>query len=309
MATINLQDMIFGYQKRNKIQNMQDIESSMYLWLEELINNQFEYTNLPKDIPFDIIERVLFHYGQGVLFKVGSSFFFLPCCQTGNLSIYGRPTTVQAIGLNGQSYNTTLNIEDEYDNNFNLINKCNAILFLNNEQAIPTYTLIKPYMNRLMYLWQSIGINECLNRCRGLICCNKDISKAMKEQFTQLFEGYSPFAIVNDKSMSSESMNINNFNVEYIANDIWVDFDNTLNKLLNVIGVKNINTQKKERLITDETTANDDLVNYSLLSRLKYRKNAIERTNEMFNTNIQINKEESQNEPKNKENEENKKGV
>ncbi len=289
MSVLTLQDTLMGYQKRNKIKNMQDIETSMYLWIEELINQQFEYKNIPSDIPFDIIERVLFHYGMGTLFKVGESFFFLPCCNTGNINIYGRPTQVQAIGLNGQSYGTPINIEDDYDINFNLINKCNGVLFLNNEQGISTYTLIKPYINRLMYLWQSIGINECLNRTRALLMCNKDVSKVAKEQFNQVFEGANPILVINNKSMSNDKeLTLESFNVPYIANDIWIDFDNTLNKLLSVIGIKNINTQKKERLLSSETSATDEIVNDSLNSRLNYRKNAVEKANKLFNINIQV---------------------
>lgn len=293
MATITLQDTLMGYHKRNKIQTMQDIESSMFLWIEELINKQFEYKGLPKEIPFDIIERVLFYYGMGVMFKVGDNLFFLPCSNVGDINIYGRPTQVQAIGLNGQSYGTPINIEDKFDSNFNLINKTDGVLFLNNEQGLSTQVLIRPYINRLMYLWQSIGINECLNRTRAILHCNKDISKVAKEQFTQIFEGANPIVILNDKGMSQDNeISLNDFNVPYIANDIWVDFDNTLNKLLTIIGIKNINSQKKERLISGEATATDEIVNDSLNSRLDYRKNAIEKANELFGINLQVDRKQ-----------------
>lgn len=305
MATLTLSDTLLGYQtKRNKIQNMQDIESSMNLWIEELINQEFEYKGLPKEIPFDVIERVLFYYGMGVMFKVGENLFFLPCSNTGDINIYGRPTQVQAIGLNGQSYVTPINIEDKYDENFNLINKCDGVLFLNNEQGISTQVLIRPYINRLMYLWQSIGINECLNRTRAILHCNKDISKVAKEQFTQIFEGANPIVILNDKGMSQEKeMTLDDFNTPYIANEIWVDFDNTLNKLLSIIGIKNINTQKKERLVSSETSATDELVNDSLNSRLDYRKNAVERANSLFGINLQVNRKQASIEPKTELNE------
>ena len=313
MATLTLQDTLFGYQtKRNKIQNMQDIESSMYLWINEIITSQFEYKNLPKEIPFDIIERVLFNYGMGVLFKVGINYFFLPCCNMGNLNIYGRPTKVQAIGFNGQSYQTPIIIENDYYINFNLINECNGVLFLNNQQGISTLALIKPYVNRLMYLWQSIGINECLNRTRALLHCNKDISKIAKEQFTQIFEGSSPIVIINDKGItnSNSELSLNNLDIPYLANDIWVDFDNTLNKLLTIIGVKNINTQKKERLLSEETMATDEIVSDSLNSRLNYRKDSIERANELFGINLQVERKQLSNESKTElEDKSNKKDV
>ena len=56
---------------------------------------------------------------------------------------------------------------------------------------------------------------------------------------------------------------------------------------LSEIGVKNF-TEKKERLITDEVTADDQLLTINVEDMLNYRKNGIDKINRMFNTSISV---------------------
>ncbi len=55
------------------------------------------------------------------------------------------------------------------------------------------------------------------------------------------------------------------------------------------LGISNINIQKKERLITDEVTRNQGGTIASRYSRLESRRQAAEKINDMFGTNIEVN--------------------
>ena len=58
---------------------------------------------------------------------------------------------------------------------------------------------------------------------------------------------------------------------------------------LTYLGISNINIQKKERLITDEVTRNQGGTIASRYSRLESRRQAVNKINAMFGTNIEVN--------------------
>ena len=63
---------------------------------------------------------------------------------------------------------------------------------------------------------------------------------------------------------------------------------NIWNECLTYLGINNANTDKKERLISNEVDANDQLVEACGDIMLKARKEACERINKLFGTNISV---------------------
>ena len=63
---------------------------------------------------------------------------------------------------------------------------------------------------------------------------------------------------------------------------------------LSEIGVKNF-TEKKERLITDEVTADDQLLTINVEDMEDYRKKGIKEVNKMFGTSITVKRNPSYN--------------
>ena len=54
------------------------------------------------------------------------------------------------------------------------------------------------------------------------------------------------------------------------------------NELLTFLGINNLNLEKKERLITDEANADNELINFNLQSFLAPRQLACKQFNEKF---------------------------
>ena len=54
------------------------------------------------------------------------------------------------------------------------------------------------------------------------------------------------------------------------------------------LGINNANTEKRERLITDEVEANNEHIDLSAECMLKARQRAAEQINELFGTNITV---------------------
>lgn len=58
--------------------------------------------------------------------------------------------------------------------------------------------------------------------------------------------------------------------------------------MLDFLGINNANTDKKERLITNEVDSNNDLINYYLNCFYKTRKQACDMINEKYGLDIKI---------------------
>lgn len=292
MSTITIDDVLNNDAKsckKGKVWTMQNIEASLFLWIEQLVTQQFKWKNIPESIPFYTLEKGLFYYGAMVFFKVGENYFALPCTQAQSPNLYSEPLDVYANGFNGYQYKKPIRVADNYDYNFNLISKAEGVLIRNNEQMLSTYAIIKPYVNRLMYIWQSIGILECLGRVKLLIHANKDLSTAMKKMFDAIFDSGSPIVVINDKQYTDDKMDTLQFDSSFDATNYWDDFDNTLSLLLTVLGIKNLNQKdKKERLSSSEVDNNDELVGISRETRLAFRKDSTLKINKLFNLNCEV---------------------
>ena len=145
-----------GYEKLDK---MQKIEVQLFIYVFGIINEQFKWKGLPPELKAYNVEKVLNMYGQGVLFKVGDDYAFCNAVNTNMLNIYGEPAEVQPVAINGTTFdrvrvNTKLGETGE-------IEMQNAVLIKNNLTSTPTYAMVKPLVEELVFIWQSKGINAC----------------------------------------------------------------------------------------------------------------------------------------------------
>lgn len=63
--------------------------------------NRFKYHNLPKGLTPDILERVIYYRGQGILFHIADRHFCLPYALDGTIDMYGRYEDVTPLPFNG----------------------------------------------------------------------------------------------------------------------------------------------------------------------------------------------------------------
>ena len=82
----------------------------------------------------------------------------------------------------------------------------------------------------------------------------------------------------------------------YIIDKLDLHKMNVWNDALTFLGVNNANTEKKERLIVDEVTANEHHLKMNLEVMLKTRQEACDKINEMFGLDISVRERYQQNE-------------
>lgn len=275
----------------NKLSEMNKISFQMLLLFLTIATERYEWKGLPKEIKPYQLEKILNLFGQAVFFKVGNKYVVTQAVNSSLLNIYGEPTQVQPVALNGKSFPLVRVYEDiEQVNGKYVEMKKEGILIKNNIYSIPTYALIKPMVDRLCFIWESAGINAGLSRVLALVHCNKDISGVVKSEIGKIMGGTrNGLAIVSDKSNVLEKIEKLDLKVEYVPDKYWEDFDNTFNLICEVVGITtDMNKAKKERVLTAQVESNDELTSIVAKGYLGYRKNSCEEINELFGLSLSV---------------------
>lgn len=273
-----------GYEKLSK---MKKIEFQMFVLFMALTNTQFKWEGLPKEIKPYNLEKILNLYGQGVFFKYGEDYLVCSCANTSLLNIYGEPVEVLPIALNGISFDR-VNVSSSIDANKKVVVK-NAVRIRNNLTSTPTYFMLKPFIDKLCFIWESMGINAGLSRVKYLLHSNKQLASAMKTELKKLVGGSECIPVVNEKVNVMKEIEKLDFNIPYEPDKYWEDFDKTFHFMCEMCGITtNISNGKKERLIVSEVESNDELTTLLEDTRLEFRQQACEEINELFKLNVSV---------------------
>ena len=244
-----------------------------YNRLTELSISMFEWKNLPPSIDVRYLETVLHSKGVAVFFKddvMGE--LALPVALGGDFDVYRIPKERRAYASNG--YQMELTNE-------------NSVLIYNNYLHSNSISDIEMFAKRLYNLDRAIDVNANAQKTPVLIKCDETQRLTMKNLYMQ-YDGNMPF-IFGDKQLNTQGFQVLKTDAPYVADKLYTLKTQVWNEALTYLGISNINVTKKERLITDEVTRNQGGTVASRYSRLQSRREAVDKINEMFGLNIEVN--------------------
>lgn len=242
--------------------------------LTELAISMFEWKNLPDTVDERYLELHLFETGCMVYFKdevIGD--LCLDCIVNGRLDVYGNPLLRRAYS--------------GYNNYQKLLKYNNSVIIWNNYLHGNSILDVEMFARRLYNIDRIIDINANAQKTPVLL------QGSEKQRLTLLnlykdYDGNAPF-IFGDKNLDINALKALSTNAPYVCDKLYQLKTQIWNEALTYLGISNINIQKKERLITDEVTRNQGGTIASRYSRLEARRQAVEKINEMFGTNIEVN--------------------
>lgn len=244
--------------------------------MKKIALSMFEWVNLPDTMNERYLEMCLYYKGQAaLLYDEDYGYINTQAADAGYINIYGLPTK-----LNCYSY--TYNKDRElYVAGTNLPAEEECILVMNNFQRIPTAATISLYAQRLTEAQRAADINIKAQKTPVLLLTDKNQELTLRNIYAQ-YDGNSP-VIIGDKSLLNEK-NITSISTEakFVANDIREYMTGIWNDFLCFLGINNLSTEKKERLITSEANSNNELINMNMQSYLIPRKQACKEFNEKF---------------------------
>lgn len=242
--------------------------------LTELAISMFEWEGLPESVDSRYIELHLFSNGCMVYFDdevMGN--LCLDCTYNGGLDVYGYPILRRAYS--------------SYNGYNRLLKNSNSVIIWNNLLHIPSEADIRAYARRLWMLDRIIDVNANAQKTPILVQGNEKQRLSLVNLYKE-YDGNAP-VIFGDSSLNTDGLKSISTGAPYVADRIYELKTQIWNEALTYLGISNINTQKKERLITDEVTRNQGGTVASRYSRLEARRQAVERINDMFGTNIKVN--------------------
>lgn len=241
--------------------------------LTELAISMFKWENLPDSIDERFLELTLFMNGFAVFFKdevIG--YLSLACAANGQFDVYRIPTRRRAYASNG--YQKELTNDD-------------SVLIYNNMLHTNQIPLIRRYAKMLYELDQIIMINARAQKTPILLQGSEQQRLTLKNLYMQ-YDGNQPF-IFGDTNLDINGLKAINTEAPYVADKLYQLKTQIWNEVLTVLGISNLNIQKKERLITDEAIRSNGGTIASRYSRLESRRYAAEQINKMFGLNIDVN--------------------
>ena len=240
--------------------------------LTELSVSMFEWKNLPDSIDPRFLEITLFTDGQAVFFKDEvMGFLCLQVIINGRLNVYRVPIDRRAFAVNG--YQKPLTIDD-------------SVIIYNNYLRSNSVGMCKLYARRLYDLDRSIDVNARAQKTPIIVQATEQQRLTLLNLYKEV-DGNSP-VIFGDKNLDLNALKSINTEAPYVADKLYTLKTQIWNEALTYLGIANINSVKKERMITDEVTRNMGGVIASRYSRLQARKEACEKINKMFGLNISV---------------------
>lgn len=242
--------------------------------LTELSISMFDYKNLPETVDSRYIELALFQNACAVYFNddiIGD--LCLDCITSGNFDVYGNP-------IRRRAYSRYNNYQKE-------LTQSDSVIIWNNLMRTNSIRTVYMFALRLYNLDRIIDVNTNAQKTPVLIQGTEQQRLTLLNLYKE-YDGNAPF-IFGDKNLDLNSISALKTDAPYISDKIYELKSNIWNEALTVLGISNVNTHKKERMITDEVNRTQGGTIASRYSRLEARQTAIDKINIMFGTNIEVN--------------------
>lgn len=242
----------------------------------------FEWKDLPDGMDSRFLEEVLYYNGIAtLLYDEELGFINTACAYSGNLNIYGLPTAFNCYSYGFHSIRklyTGLNNEEA--------KKSDCIMVLNAQDRESTYASMELFAYRMYKAERVSDININAQKTPILLYADEKTKLSMQNAYAQ-YDGNAPVIVGKKGQFDSSDITSISTNADFVADKIQDYKKEVWNELLTFLGINNLN-EKKERMVSDETNQNNELINLMLQARLIPRQEACRQFNELFGTNISV---------------------
>ena len=251
--------------------------------LKKIAMSMFEWVNLPESMDARFIEKCLYYHGTAaLLYDETLGFINTNCATSGQINIYGLPTAMNCYSF-GYQETRTLWTGLKYDPEGNPINDNNkdCILVMNNWERTPTCSTLELFALRLYEAERTCDVNIKAQKTPVMLLVDESQRLTMKNLYSQ-YDGNEPFIFGDKNSLENGMIKSIRTDAPFLADKIMEYKKQIWNEALTFLGVNTLTSEKKERLITDEASSNNELINLNLQSYLVPRQKACKDFNEKY---------------------------
>lgn len=242
-----------------------------------MITSMFNYTNLPDSIPPDIIEKYLALDGQCYFTKLNGELVVMRGGREGNLDVYGRGTNFICTSPVGEVHGTI---------------DVDGVEMWNNNTHTPDY-YISRYSHYLSEVDLSLEYNVKWSRLNPIpIAKDSNSKKAIMSALDNMEKGKTETILSNNISLDGTG-NIDILNLTDVKNIEKVQYltqlhDELEKRIYTRYGLATGGKEKLAQVNSEELHNTDTNAQVTPYDRLKYRKDALEKVNSLFGTNIGV---------------------
>lgn len=240
---------------------------------EMICMNRFIWKNLPNGISSEFIEKYLMLDGEIAIINHDLLGLMAVHCIGEGVNSYDMPTRYFCY--------TTDNLVNEY---YDYDSK-DLVIIRNNILSQPTYEFINRYAQNIAEIARTKDLNIKGQKTPYIIQCNEN-QKLSFEKILDEIENGKPQIYVKE-NVDMEGISVFNTLTPFVADKLQLEKKNEIDECLQFLGI-NTAIQKKERLITDEVNANNDLVNICLSIFMNTRLKGIDEANQKFGCNMEF---------------------
>jgi hypothetical protein len=282
---------------RKKTMAQMENETAYYMYYNRLRDyalSMFEWTGLPDSVNRRFLEVKMFQDGRILFFKDPKLDFLTLPFTYGQLNVYNEPVDFTAFSVN---YNQSYTVDQ-------------CVPIWGNFSRTSIEPIVREFAKRLYWVERGLDINIRQQKFPYLILAEESQRVTMMNAYEQ-YEGNEPFIFGNKSGFDKEAFQVLNTPAPYVADKLMEYKHNLWNEAMTFLGIGNAKQDKKERLVSDEVSANDEQITSSRYIMLQARQLACEKINEMFGLNVtvdfKLNLEEQQEETDDKEEKDNEK--
>ena len=232
-----------------------------------LAENVFEFKNMPKYIDTAFLNKCLLRHGS-IAFFVDDvlGLLALPYTILGKLDVYGRPNSIKVSSENG--YTKTIKNRDDF------------VIMYDNNGRYPLWLDILQYSERIALDTRTTDINIAQQKTPRFWKTKSEKVKSIQDLVNNVDGMENTVISYDDLDLDDTTLVL--APAPFVADKIDIHKEKDWNEFLRLIGIANMNFQKKERNIKDEVMASQGGTIASRYSRFEPRQKAIDEINEKF---------------------------
>lgn len=242
-----------------------------------LAENVFEFEGLNRFIDVSYLNKTLMRKGSIAWFKddILGGVIALPYRSLTTLDIYGRPKKIEVFS--------------KANNYHRILKKSEFVIMYDNNGRYPLYLDIAQMAERIANCVRTQDINVSQQKTPRIWKTTQDKLSSLKALLNNVDANVESIVTQNGEDMKVlDDLECILNPAPYVTDKIDLHLKELWAEFFRLIGVANLQEQKRERVIQDEMIASQGGTIASRYSRYQPRANAIEKINEKFGTNISV---------------------
>ena len=263
------------FQKEAQIMNV-DTYTYWYARLVEIAIAGFEWKNLPPEIDPRFLEMILCFDGKALFYfddDLGE-YVALQFFNSSTLDIYREP-------FKRTAFSPAVNFRHK------ALDESESVIIWNNGLHLPEILPLRLYARRIAECERTIDVNIKGQKTPKIIRSTNEERLTLENLFKK-YDGNIPFIFGSKNLADMQDITVLDTTVPYIADKVQILKRQLFAEALTYFGIENANTEKKERLVSDEVASNFGGVDIARRTRLNARKLACRKINERFGLNIDV---------------------